>query len=379
MSKYTVQLRWLVEQYLENYNIKNPILNPPLLAQHNWRFIYGDLGLSNGTDPNTGFQLSAYPIFDEDHRHVLNDMLIKRYWNCEIGAETPAMFAWNLNEAMCRIMPYYNGLYRAQMASIVDMITEKWGETDIEGIVRKVLNEVNGKTDTTSNTEGGYNVDTTGKSTVDTDTTDKTVVDTDTKDNANGSVNTMVSGNIQNNGSTNVTGTRDLTVDATVTTESTDRFLDTPQASVSNLDDGWLTNVRKVNGTESTDRTENEKTVSDETREDTRIETTTTETTTTDTRTGEVDTTTTGTGTVDTVTDTTGNETGTSSSKNTGNVTTENSATTDDTTNRDRKADGWRISPKDWEGVLTAAKELFNIDRMVVEDKAVQECFMMVW
>lgn len=375
MSKYTVQLKWLVQQYVMD-KVDSPVDMFDPRSQAFWGLSYNRLGLSSSGNV---YDLAPYPIFDEDHRDVLNRKIVQRYWNCEIGAETPGMFAWNLNEAMCRIMPYYNGLYRAQLSSIVDMITEKWGETDIEGIVRKVLNEVNGKTDTLSNTEGGYNVDTTGKSTVDTDTTDKTVVDTDTKDNANGSANTMVSGNVKNNGSTNVTGTRDLTVDATVTTDSTDRFLDTPQASVSNLDDGWLTNVRKVNGTESTDRTENEKTVSDETREDTRIETTTTETTTTDTRTGEVDTTTTGTGTVDTVTDTTGNETGTSSSKATGNVTTENSATTDDTTNRDRKADGWRISPKDWETVLTAAKELFNIDRMVVEDEAVQECFMMVW
>lgn len=359
MSKYTVQLRWLVEQYLENYNIKSPIANPPLIAQHNWRFIYGDLGLSDGTIPNTAFQLSAYPIFDEDHRRVLNDMIIKRYWNCEIGAETPAMFAWNLNEAMCRIMPYYNGLYRAQMASIVDMITEKWGETDIEGIVRKVLNEVNGKTDTLSDTEGGYNIDTTGKVVEDTDTTGSTT----------GSQNTTNDHSIDVTGETTDNGTRNLTVNQTVTGSSTDRFLDTPQASVSNLDDGWLTNVRKVESNETTERTENETNQNTQNRTEKTTDIATIETTTSDTSEG----------TVDKTTDTTGNEKGTSTSKTTGNVSTENSSTTDDTTNRDRKADGWRISPKDWEMVLTAARELFNIDRMVVEDEAVRECFMMVW
>lgn len=359
MSKYTVQLRWLVEQYLNDYNRKQPILNLPLTAQHNWRYIYGDLGLSDSTVPNTGFQLSAYPIFDEDHRHVLNDMLIKRYWNCEIGAETPAMFAWNLNEAMCRIMPYYNGLYRAKMESLIDIITEKWGETDIEGVVRKVMNEVNGTTETTSNTEGGYEVDTTGKVVEDTDTTGSTT----------GSQNTTNDHSIDVTGETTDNGTRNLTVNQTVTGSSTDRFLDTPQANVSNLDDGWLTNVRKIESDETTARAENETNQNTQNRTEKTTDIATVETTTSDTSEG----------TVDKTTDTMGNETGTSSSKATGNVTTENTASTDDTTNRDRKADGWRISPKDWQTVLSTARELFNIDRMVVEDEAVQECFMMVW
>lgn len=59
--------------------------------------------------------LKDYPIWDEEHRNVLNDKIIKHYWFREIGAETPGLFVFWLNRTMNEIMPYYNDLYRTTM------------------------------------------------------------------------------------------------------------------------------------------------------------------------------------------------------------------------------------------------------------------------
>ena len=77
MSKYTTQLRWLIET---NY----------------------DLGLQD------------YPIFDESYRKHLNKTIIDHFMFREIGFETAALFKHYLNATMNEIMPYYNVLYKQQ-------------------------------------------------------------------------------------------------------------------------------------------------------------------------------------------------------------------------------------------------------------------------
>ena len=59
--------------------------------------------------------LKDYPIWDEEHRKVLNDKIIKHYWFREIGAETPGRFKFYLNRTMEEIMPYYVELYKTKM------------------------------------------------------------------------------------------------------------------------------------------------------------------------------------------------------------------------------------------------------------------------
>lgn len=81
MSKYTVQLRWLIES---GYN----------------------LGLAD------------YPIFNESYRKTLNQKIIDHFYFREIGFETPQLFVNRLNEKMDNIMPYYNQLYEAQELKI---------------------------------------------------------------------------------------------------------------------------------------------------------------------------------------------------------------------------------------------------------------------
>lgn len=63
---------------------------------------------------NFDFGLEDYPIFDENYRVHLNDMILKHYYMSEIGFETAELFKQYLNNKMNEIMPYYNTLYKLQ-------------------------------------------------------------------------------------------------------------------------------------------------------------------------------------------------------------------------------------------------------------------------
>lgn len=94
MSKYTTQLRWIVEQTL------NDAGKP--LVEDSWPFAYKTLGLDD------------YPLFDEAYRETLNNKIIRHYYTREIGAETVGRFRMFVRDAMHLIMPYYNQLYESE-------------------------------------------------------------------------------------------------------------------------------------------------------------------------------------------------------------------------------------------------------------------------
>ena len=81
MSKYTTELRWIIE---------------------------------NGYD----LQLNEYPIFDENYRNGLNQKIINHYYFREIGFETVGLFRFYLKQTMNEIMPYYNQLYKSALIEI---------------------------------------------------------------------------------------------------------------------------------------------------------------------------------------------------------------------------------------------------------------------
>ena len=97
MSKYSLQLRWLVEQALADAKLPN--------IEANWHAAYDKLGLAD------------YPIFDEAYRQTLNDKIIRRYFMYEIGAETAGLFRLFVRDAMFLIMPYYNQLYLSEITA----------------------------------------------------------------------------------------------------------------------------------------------------------------------------------------------------------------------------------------------------------------------
>lgn len=65
-------------------------------------------------DNNFDFQMSQYPIFDENYRETLNHNILYHYYENEIGFETAPLFRLYLNQKLNEIMPYYNELYKAQ-------------------------------------------------------------------------------------------------------------------------------------------------------------------------------------------------------------------------------------------------------------------------
>lgn len=93
MSKYTTQLRWIVEQIGQGLDVPE--------GQEYADAVYKYIGLSK------------YPIFDETYRSRLNDKIIDHYFFREIGQETAAQFAQMMKRTMQEIMPKYNRLYNA--------------------------------------------------------------------------------------------------------------------------------------------------------------------------------------------------------------------------------------------------------------------------
>ena len=138
MSKYTTQLRFPIEQALDNrgYNHK----------ESNWKYCYEMLGLND------------YPLFDELYRETLNNKIIRAYYFREIGFETLGLFAWQMRRTMFEIMPYYNQLYDSEKLEIDPFLTrnmdysEKW--TRDESRTAKQDNTSN-SSGTTANTVDG--------------------------------------------------------------------------------------------------------------------------------------------------------------------------------------------------------------------------------
>lgn len=120
MSKYTSQLRWIVEQE----NILHPF--EPTEFQRYSDYVYRKLGLDK------------YPIFDEDYRRSLNDKIIDHYYVREIGSETAGLFALFVRRTMNEEMPYFNQLYESTLLKFdpldeVDMVYTDEGENTSTG------------------------------------------------------------------------------------------------------------------------------------------------------------------------------------------------------------------------------------------------------
>lgn len=94
MSKYTTELRWVVEQTLDDMKLSHD--------ESNWPKCWKVLGLDD------------YPLFDESHRDELNSKIVRRYYTREIGAETVGRWKMFVRDAMHSIMPYYNQLYESE-------------------------------------------------------------------------------------------------------------------------------------------------------------------------------------------------------------------------------------------------------------------------
>lgn len=104
MSHFTTQLRWPVEQMCKDLKLPN--------VESSWPKIYDRLGLAD------------YPIFNESHRSVLNNKIIRHYYMREIGVETMELFRWFMRVKMNEIMPYYNQLYESELIEFDPLSTK---------------------------------------------------------------------------------------------------------------------------------------------------------------------------------------------------------------------------------------------------------------
>lgn len=90
----------------------------PYIDKYDWDQPYASVsyeGIEYGKLPTvpdwTKMGLGYYPIFDEAYRPVLNGKIISNFFMREIGMETIDLWLWNIQNRMNNIMPYYNKLY----------------------------------------------------------------------------------------------------------------------------------------------------------------------------------------------------------------------------------------------------------------------------
>lgn len=82
--------------------------------------------------------LDSYPIFDEQHRKILNDKIVMRYWTREIGVETDSLFRHHMRRTMNEIMPQFNKLYESTRIEFDPMST-----IDVQSLVdSESLNDI---------------------------------------------------------------------------------------------------------------------------------------------------------------------------------------------------------------------------------------------
>lgn len=89
--------------------------------------------------------LDFYPIFDENHRPILNARIIDHFYNREIGMETIGMFQLAVRRKMNEIMPFYNKMYLSTQLefdplSTVDLTTLSTGTAAQTGTTNATSN-----------------------------------------------------------------------------------------------------------------------------------------------------------------------------------------------------------------------------------------------
>ena len=111
--------------------------------------------------------LSTYPMYEPIHKQLygyvptreeLNKKILNHYRFYEIGSETVGRFLFNLETAMCEIMPYYNQMYKSidVMNDVEDIfrnldVTEEYEENREDS--SSALAKSNATTNDENNTE----------------------------------------------------------------------------------------------------------------------------------------------------------------------------------------------------------------------------------
>lgn len=234
MSKYTTELRYICESLAgelesKGYNSIEDIIN----KSHDKIFSFD------------------YPIFDSEYKAGLEKKIIKRYYTREICAETYGRWKLFLESRMIEIMPYYNQLYESALIQydiFEDVNYTRTGDRTGE--------ETGENSGTGKIIHTGSDSNTTVQDFTGTDVTNAEGTSHSEYENTRNSTDAEV---FEGNGSSSENSTNTKT--GTYTDESTqwNKFSDTPQGSVQNIDnDTYLTNATKI--TEDREQSSNETT-----------------------------------------------------------------------------------------------------------------------
>lgn len=175
-----------------------------------------------------------FPIFDESYRTVLETKILKHYYTREIGLETVGLWKLKLDTKLNEIMPFYNQLYKSELIEFNPMY-------DVDLTRDHTLN----RSEQTEQT-GTETADATKNGTVDT-TTSGTKTGT-SRENIDVSENQETEQNSKSD--TDIKNTKGSTSEETATGTKThyDKYSDTPQGSLQNVqNDTYLTNARMIN------------------------------------------------------------------------------------------------------------------------------------
>ena len=185
MSKYTTEVRYIVESYAGN--------------QHT-----GASGIADAIDKAIPYLFDeSWSTFEPEHKKVLCEKVLKHYYFREIGYETVPLWTFALNRRLAEIMPLYNKMYELTADAYHNALdTYRMSESE----------DVTDMTNATTNSTSNGNSTSTG-STNDTSTS-------------------------RSNSTTNS--------DSTSTSEAWQKYNDTPQGGIQGLDaDMYLTNATK--------------------------------------------------------------------------------------------------------------------------------------
>ena len=212
MSKYTTQLRWIVEQEQG----KIPYSDKVRYTEETWK----KLGLDE------------YEIWEPGYRSVLNAKIIDHFFFREIGFETAAQFAWYIRRTMQEIMPYYNKLYEIQ-AMMTEPLRDwyRHGVRDDTNVIDGITHEAEAWDGTDATSYGGKDTTTHGgtDSTSYGGTDSTTLSGTDTvTDTKTGTEETVFDGCESHN------GIDTTVVDDDATSHNRNVFQDTPMSLLDN-------------------------------------------------------------------------------------------------------------------------------------------------
>lgn len=209
MSKYTTEVRTICENLIglkspAGYGCVNDILSKaaPLVFNFDW------------------------PIFDEAYRRVLEIKILKHFYTREIGLETVGLWKLKLDTKMNEIMPYYNQLYKTELLEFNPLY-------DVD-LTRDRVEEREGS----NKTDGGFN--------------NENVYGKKNNYSEDNTLNSDIADTTDTSGASDTTGSSTTTENNTRTGKNTDRYSDTPQGAISDLEsNSYLTNARIVDSNDT--------------------------------------------------------------------------------------------------------------------------------